>query len=490
MHRTNQLGYRDWPVVAWLALPMWLSGSSLGVGQCPSIMPEAVFVSASRGKVGFVCGDCPKRYFLAQLYGYSGAFDNHGHGVYRGSFATVQSAGYTSTGGSFVDPQKLPDGTIRTRLPEHDGCIPGFTTNFSGWMQFYYYSWYYDSYESSYRCIETANGSDPPGCILGVNLNCNEWLGDFSYWDNCVSSNAVYNPSHPCNTAVANVITCWSSWYIDEHFHAHGRASCYESHDGLYLGEYTTEALVTLVSSLLRERQPADFGQGASSVTPFANNNLSADESCASAVGCRWRARISGTIQGERYKIRYTRVEQQIVAGQRRSSRQRVEMVMEAPGPEWWFPSESGEWLAVEAWPAANCTTGCAGHASIMLVDFAIEPAEEAAPPGAGGPGGCEAGGPEDALDGRGLTREWGCADCGAGASDAMVNPCLHLSMGVAQGGGSAGSFWAGESSTGGLADVFNLSFGGQHGQGGVQVLYVTNQQNRGGRIVSRERLN
>jgi len=35
---------------------------------CPSIVPEAVFGSAVRGKVGFECGECPKKFYLVEAY--------------------------------------------------------------------------------------------------------------------------------------------------------------------------------------------------------------------------------------------------------------------------------------------------------------------------------------------------------------------------------------------------------------------------------------
>jgi hypothetical protein len=276
---------------------------------------------------------------------------------------------------------------------------------------------------------------------------------------------------------------CWGQWYINDLFHAYAEGQRSTSTNGQYGAEYTTAMLTALVSSLVRERLPATMDDAlAYEGTPMAANDLASDESCASAIGCRWRARVTGTVQGERYKISYTRVERKVAAGRQSEHRQRVEAVMVAPGPEWWYPSEAGAELLAVQWPEPDCPNGVGGHASVELVEFAIEPAEEnPPPPGGGGPGGGAGGpgGPPNRLSGG------GCAGCGTGEDDSWHDPIIELSMGRALGGGSAGSFVGGGSAIQ-LLDVYQLQFSGQSDEGGVEVRLAPVSQNMGGQTITR----
>ncbi|MGA4645739.1 hypothetical protein ACPDIX_14865, partial [Limisphaera sp. 4302-co] len=449
--------------------------------QCPSITPHAVFGTATRDKVGYLsvsgpsCDECPKHYYLT-LY-QTGSDWQMSHAFNRPYSSTSYLEYHRQWTNSYVvDPDRDQNGNIR---PDMCDPLTMYYTSTSSWFGKRTNYWNLGGQVSTTMCIEDTNGTTPPGCTVEP-VFADDYIRSISDpitiqdVDSCllkISVVAYYaSTNSELFSATEAVTNVFHAWLADE---------------------YTTARLQERVEALSLERLP-DFASDSDGEwqTPWTSVELAADQSCATATRCRWRARVRGTIEGERYRIRWTEVRYQVADGKTSESRREQSAVVEAPGTEWWFPQDGSQVLDLPSWVQGSCSDGSSGFHLIRLEDFTIEWVESDPPPPGNGPGPGGSGGGCGGRGGVGASGlvGMGCRSCGTDPEECGHEPHFILSMGRAEGGGDAGGFYNG----GGLEellDVYELLFTGQHGQGGVSNYTVDVTETFGGQQVTRTRL-
>ena len=404
-----------------------------GVLCCPSIAPQAIFGSGSCSKLGFTpcLGECPLHYYLAQ---------NTGEGV---EFSDVTSfppdSGITiSESVSGTRTQIDPDRDVFGSPCQTSCCSSAYT--YYSWTYYtrMYHSWFYlgDSGES---VCESVDGV--PGDCTVISSCGGLPLVESSNSTNCVEQvqknvhslhETSYDPIYGVSSHNQDCTSRIGTWYSDE---------------------YTTEKLVKKIQTIANANLPADFpgDEPSGNDVPSGSFTLRASEDNGTASVCRWRAKITGTEKNRRYTISYYKNETTITHGVKTESSTLIAIKVTAPAETWWY--SDGQILKASQ-VLGDCPTSSDGVHSIQYVGFDIQPADDAPPPGSGGPG-CGGG----AGGARG-----GCASCGSGpAAKCPPGPSFVIAMGWAGNGGSAGEFSiAATTPSLELAKTSTLQFSGQ----------------------------
>ena len=371
----------------------------LAVADCPSITPQTTPATASRGKLGWVpCLDeCPPRYFLGM---------NSGVGDERLDVSTFEkdswSLYYEWIQGTRIqlDPDRDVNGN-----PWDPGC--GQTTCYplgsSNSFEIYSRTWSYRGFSGTEGCFivdGVPNGCTPvaPDCPTQVILETNV--------SNCAEQ--VYKVVKSISSG-SQTVTCTArtgTWYSDE---------------------YTTARIVAQAQAKARENLVAfSTDNPIQGQDPYAYCSVDAAETCAEVGLCNWRAKITGTEQGKRYRITYKVIEHIQGRGTQTNSSAPVEVLLTAPAETWFFPSEPAP-LQVSFVPG-DCPSSTPGVHTLTYTSFGIERVPDGLPPGTGGPD----------QPGTGS----GCSSCsGGGSADPYPGLNFRIGMGNANGGGSAGEF-------------------------------------------------
>ena len=428
------------PVVSTLILPLlgWSCGIQTPVkAQCPTIIPQIAGGSAQRSKVGFLCDGCPRKYFLVREDGLQSTYwllSEWTNPIHSSETHYEKSAGVRWQ----VDPDLKANG-----LPREDGC--GNTDLFIVEANYSYESVTYGPKgQVASGCTIEDGQSDPPGCtITPPEFPYIEMQGvtgcEFSGAAGIVEDSSGSNP--------------------------HVEISCAHS-EGVWLtDEYTTSALEAKVRDLAIGRVPEQFSSDNPVLdeTPKACVSINAQEDCAEAKASRWRAKVTNTVPGKKYRILYDIVTFQATGGITNWTVTPVtNIVCTAPSETWWYPSEAGEVIDPPDWLLGYCPTFQKGEHEIAYVNFDITPAESSGSPGSSSFG-----------DGEG-----GCASCGPSSKGSgPLGLEFSVSMGEAWGGGSAGELRLAVSSPiEGLGTPDLLSFTGETDpNGGVEIVHDAN---------------
>jgi RHS repeat-associated protein len=392
------------------ALTWALTTQNLPGAHCPTIIPQVAHGSALRGKVGFECDDCPKTYYLVRTDGLVEI--QYSLDVWGFPYDHATETYYEWVGGirEQVDPDRNSDGS-----PREDGCNNTDLYIIMTTDKYAYYRGGVLGDPPTTECLIMDDVHEPPGCEIppghgrpcfGVNYDC-------EYLSTC---------------GVERLECVYESDTRDERGNG-TYVRCTKFDGDSFMHEYTTGALQEKVRALALDRLPTQFSTDhpVLAQTPEGLAKINADQDCASAKASLWRAKITHTVKGERYRISYNIVTLTRTGGIAGSTIERFEIVRTAPAETWWFPSAAGEVIEPPGWLLGHCLTGDPGEHSIMYTDFRIDPADSGnSSPGSGGPGGGDS----------------PCASCGPiSASGSPTAIDFHVAMGMAWSGGLVGEF-------------------------------------------------